>query len=123
MENEERYERYIPVEMSIVGSLLEIREMQAGRLPKRTWKDFLAELREDEQEKVSEEAIKMENEERYERYIPVEMSIVGSLLEIREMQAGRLPEKTWREVRDEIEAEIAAEEREELNGHNSNKVF
>ena len=123
MENEERYERYIPVEMSIVGSLLEIREMQAGRLPKRTWKDFLAELREDEQEKISEEAIKMENEEHYERYIPVEMSIVGSLLEIREMQAGRLPEKTWREVRDEIEAEIAAEEREELNGHNSNKVF
>ena len=52
MENEERYERYIPVEMSILGSLLEIREMQAGRLPKRTWKDFLAELREnDEQEK------------------------------------------------------------------------
>ena len=123
MENEERYERYIPVEMSILGSLLEIREMQAGRLPKRTWKDFLAELREDEQEKISEEAIEMENEERYERYIPVEMSIVGSLLEIREMQAGRLPEKTWREVRDEIEAEIAAEEREELNGHNSNKVF
>ena len=57
----------------------------------------------------------MDNEERYERHMPIEMSILGSLLEIREMRAGRLPEKTWREVRDEIEAEIAAEEREELN--------
>ncbi|MBQ6296447.1 MAG: hypothetical protein IJK81_01905 [Selenomonadaceae bacterium] len=65
----------------------------------------------------------MENQENYERYIPIEMSIVGSLLEIREMQAGRIPEKTWREVRAEIEAEISAEEREELNGNNSNKVF
>ena len=33
-------DRYISVEMSIVGSLLEVREMQAGRLPKKTWKEF-----------------------------------------------------------------------------------
>lgn len=65
----------------------------------------------------------MENQEKYERYIPVEMSILGSLLEIREMRAGRMPEKTWQEVRAEIEAEIATEEREELNGHYSNKVL
>ena len=40
MENQEKYERYIPVEMSILGSLLEIREMQAGRMPKPTLEDF-----------------------------------------------------------------------------------
>lgn len=65
----------------------------------------------------------MENQEKYERYIPVEMSILGSLLEIREMRAGRAPEKTWQEVRAEIETEIATEEREELNGHHRNEVF
>ena len=54
MEKNEQYERYIPVEMSILGSLLEIREMQAGRMPKKTWKEFLAELRaEDEQEEYN----------------------------------------------------------------------
>lgn len=117
-------ERYISVEMSIIGSLLEVREMRAGRLPEKTWQEFLKELRaEDEQEKNSKEVINMENQDNYERYIPVEMSIVGSLLEIREMRAGRLPEKTWQEVRAEIEAEIAAEERAELNEHHSNKVF
>lgn len=58
----------------------------------------------------------MENEERY---IPVEMSILGSLLEIREMRAGRKPERTWKEVQAEIEAEIA-EERANLNGNHSN---
>lgn len=46
MENEERYERYIPVEMSIVGSLLEIREMRAGRLPERSLEDFFSEINE-----------------------------------------------------------------------------
>ena len=44
-EDEEEYERYIPVEQSIIGSLLEVREMIAGRLPKRSWDDFAAELR------------------------------------------------------------------------------
>ena len=65
----------------------------------------------------------MDTEERYERYIPVEQSILGSLREIREMRAGRLPEKTWQEVRAEIESEIAMEEREELNAHHSHKAL
>ena len=43
---------YISIEKSIIDSLIEVRDIQAGRLPKKTWKEFLAELREDdEQEK------------------------------------------------------------------------
>lgn len=54
MDNEERYERYIPVELSILGSLLEIREMRAGRLPEPTLEDFFAEINElIEQEKAN----------------------------------------------------------------------
>ncbi len=54
MENQENYERYIPIEMSIVGSLLEIREMQAGRLPKPSLEDFFAHIDEViEQEKAN----------------------------------------------------------------------
>jgi len=45
--NNEEYERYIPVEQSIIGSLLEVREMIAGRLPKPTLEDFFAEIDED----------------------------------------------------------------------------
>lgn len=44
-EDAEEYERYIPVEQSIIGSLLEVREMIAGRMPKISWDDFAAELR------------------------------------------------------------------------------
>ena len=44
MDNEERYERHMPIEMSILGSLLEIREMRAGRLPKPTLEDFFAHI-------------------------------------------------------------------------------
>ena len=117
-------ERYISVEMSLIGSLLEIREMQAGRLPKPTLEDFFAEIDElIKQEEISEEAVTLDNQEKYERYIPVEMSLVGSLIEIREMRAGRLPEKSWREVRAEIEAELAEEEREELNERRGHKAF
>lgn len=65
----------------------------------------------------------MDNEERYERHMPIEMSILGSLLEIREMRAGRLPERTWQEVRAEIEAELAAEESAKSHEHYSNKVL
>ena len=54
MDNDERYERYMPVEMSILGSLLEIREMRAGKKPEKTWDEFLAELHaEDEQEELN----------------------------------------------------------------------
>ena len=65
----------------------------------------------------------MDKEERYERHMPIEMSILGSLLEIREMRAGRLPERTWQEVRAEIEAEIAAEESAKSNEYYGNKVL
>ena len=65
----------------------------------------------------------MDKEERYERHMPIEMSILGSLLEIREMRAGRLPERTWQEVRAEIEAELAAEESAKSYEHYSNKVL
>ena len=55
MDTEERYERYIPVEQSILGSLREIREMRAGRLPEPTLEDFFAEIDEFiEQEKANE---------------------------------------------------------------------
>lgn len=48
----EEVKDYISIEKSIIDSLIEVRDIQAGRLPKKTWKDFLAELREDdEQEK------------------------------------------------------------------------
>ena len=48
----EKTKEYISIEKSIIDSLIEVRDIQAGRLPKKTWKDFLAELREnDEQEK------------------------------------------------------------------------
>ena len=65
----------------------------------------------------------VEDEEEYERYIPVEQSIIGSLLEVREMIAGRLPKKTWREVQAELDAEFAAEESNISNGHNCNKAL
>ena len=45
-ENEE-YKRYIPVERSIIGSLLEVREMITGRLPKPTLEDFFSEIDDD----------------------------------------------------------------------------
>lgn len=62
----------------------------------------------------------MDEEEKYERYISVEKSIIGSLLEVREMRAGRMPKKSWREMRAEIEAEFAAEESAKLNERKRN---
>ena len=59
--DEEKYERYIPVEQSIIGSLLEVKEMRAGRMPKMSWDDFAAELR--------EEVAKMEAEEQQENAV------------------------------------------------------
>ena len=72
------------------------------------------------EEKLTPQEISEEDEEEYERYIPVEQSIIIALKQVREMQAGRLPKKTWREVRAEIEAEIAAEESAKLNERNFN---
>ena len=49
---------YISIEKSIIDSLIEVRDIQAGRLPKKTWKEFLAELREDDdREKQNENLI------------------------------------------------------------------
>ena len=72
------------------------------------------------EEKLNAQEISEDDEEEYERYIPVEQSIIIALKQVREMQAGRLPKKTWREVRAEIEAEIAAEESAKLNERNFN---
>ena len=57
-EDAEEYERYIPVEQSIIESLKQIREMRAGRLPEQTWDDFLDELRATVAEVETEEQVK-----------------------------------------------------------------
>ena len=57
-DDDEEYERYIPVEQSIIGSLLDIREMRAGRMPEQTWDDFLDELRATVAEVETEEQVK-----------------------------------------------------------------
>ena len=45
----EEYERYIPVEQSIIIALKQVREIQAGRLPKKGWRELFAELDEEEE--------------------------------------------------------------------------
>ncbi|MBQ7197987.1 MAG: hypothetical protein IJS29_01865 [Selenomonadaceae bacterium] len=62
-DEDEEYERYIPVEQSIIGSLLEVREMIAGRMPKRTLDEFFAELDEEIKAMEEEERAKV-NEKR-----------------------------------------------------------
>lgn len=57
----------------------------------------------------------VEDEEEYERYIPVEQSIIESLKQVREMRAGRMPERSWREFFRELREEDAAEERSKVN--------
>lgn len=63
----------------------------------------------------------MDEEEKYERYIPVEQSIINSLLEVREMRAGRLSKPTLKEFFSEIDAEIKAVEEEERAKVNENR--
>lgn len=53
-DDDEEYERYIPVEQSIIQSLKQVREIQAGRLPKKNWREFFKELR--EKDKMEERA-------------------------------------------------------------------
>lgn len=57
-----------------------------------------------------------------ERYISIEQSIIDSFNEIREMEAGRLPKRTWDELKAKLEKEFAeeleAERRQELYGDN-----
>ena len=72
---------------------------------------------------TSQDFVDDDEDEEYERYIPVEQSIIGSLLEVREMIAGRMPKKTWREVQAELDAEFATEERNMVNGHNRHKAL
>ena len=45
-----------------------------------------------------------------ERYCSVEESIIEACKEVREMRAGRLPEREWREVFAELKAELLTEE-------------
>ena len=47
LNDNEEYKRYIPVEQSIIGSLIEVREMITGRLPKPTLEDFFSEIDDD----------------------------------------------------------------------------
>ena len=51
----EEYERYIPVEQSIIIALKQVREIQAGRLPKKGWRELFAELDEDEEMDIKNE--------------------------------------------------------------------
>ena len=74
----------------------------------------------DTAEKTTPKDFVENDDEEYERYIPVEKSIIESLKQVREMQAGRLPKKSWREVRAEIEAEFLAEESAIFNERNRN---
>ena len=57
-----------------------------------------------------------------ERYISIEQSIIDSFTEIKEMEAGRLPERTWDELKAKLEKEFAEEleeeRRQELYGNN-----
>lgn len=56
------------------------------------------------------------------RYISIEQSIIDSCKEVREMEAGRLPKRTWDELKAKLEEEfaeeLAAEGRQEINGNN-----
>ena len=78
---------YISVEQSIIGSLIEVKLMQAGKLPKKTWQEARAEI----EQEISEEESHMETTRDY---ISVEQSIIDSLIEVKMMQAGLLSEPT-----------------------------
>lgn len=57
-----------------------------------------------------------------ERYISIEQSIIESCKEIKLMQAGLLPKRTWDELKAKLEQEFAEEleeeRRQELNANN-----
>lgn len=57
-----------------------------------------------------------------ERYISIEESIIQSCKEIKLMQAGLMPKRTWDELKAELEKEFAeeleAERRQEIYGDN-----
>lgn len=68
-DDDEEYERYIPVEQSIIGSLLEVREMIAGRMPKRSLDEFFAELDEEIKAVEEEERAKVNEKRRANKKI------------------------------------------------------
>lgn len=77
------------------------------------------------EEKLTPQEMSEDDDEEYERYIPVEQSIIGSLLDIREMRAGRMPEQTWDEFAAELRAvvaEVEAEERAKANVIKNNRI-
>ena len=47
----------------------------------------------------------------YERYISIEQSIIDSFNEIKEMEAGKLPKRTWDELKANLEKEFAVKAR------------
>ena len=54
-----------------------------------------------------------------ERYISIEQSIIDSFNEVKEMEAGRLPERTWDELKAKLEKEFA----EELEGERRQEIY
>lgn len=68
-DDDEEYERYIPVEQSIIGSLLEVREMIAGRMPKRNLDEFFAEIDEEIQAVEEVERAKINEKRRANKKI------------------------------------------------------
>ena len=48
-------ERYISIEQSIIDSFNEIRDMERGRLPKRTWDELKAKLEQEFAEELEDE--------------------------------------------------------------------
>lgn len=101
-------ERYISVEMSLIGSLLEIREMQAGRLPKKTWKELRAEI----EKEIEKEDSQMETTRDY---ISVEQSIIDSLIEVKLMQEGKLSKPTLEDFFAHLDEMVEQEKANENN--------
>ena len=62
-----------------------------------------------------------------ERYISIEQSIIDSCKEIKLMEAGLMPKRTWAELKAELEREFAEEleeeRRKEFHGNNLVAAF
>ena len=62
-----------------------------------------------------------------ERYISIEQSIIDSCKEIKLMEAGLMPKRTWAELKAKLEKEFAEEleeeRRQELHGNNLVAAF
>lgn len=60
---------------------------------------------------VKKRVIKLTIQEKDRVKIDVKNSIKNSLLEVKEMQEGRVPEISWREMLEEVEKELESESR------------